>query len=514
MTKKLFLLTACLLAWTGIHAQKFTTENSQGIKMKFEIVSADKKTVKLTDVDKVEEIVIPETVDYNGTTYTVTVIGKKAITSGNGNNKTQNIVFPSTLKIIEDYAVAWCVALSSITIPEGVTEIGKGAFVLCSASSVELPNSLVRIGDYAFFGLSNANIISVPNSVKFIGERAFGTRKGNGKFIPKDWTFENLPPTISMANCERMGISQMSVTSYLAEHPRNPQSQQQIVYVQAPQQQIAQQAVALPSTPLPKAPTSDVDTDIPTTGGENSNTFAVIIANENYQEEVKVDYALNDGETFKQYCMKILGLPEKNIHIRKDATLNNMKAEILWLNQVAEAYGGEAHIIVFYAGHGIPDEKTGTSYLLPVDGKGTMLETGYSLQKFYEQLGKMPSQGVIVFMDACFSGSRRGDGMLAAARGVAIKAKPQPPLGKMVVFSAAQGDETAYPYKEKEHGLFTYYLLKKLKETRGNVSLEELGNYVTTQVKRESIVSNSKSQTPSVSTSSSIIDTWKNLKLK
>jgi hypothetical protein len=307
-----------------------------------------------------------------------------------------------------------------------------------------------------------------------------------------------------------MGISQMSVSAYLAEHPRNTQPQQQIVYVQAPQQQV----VAQPSTALPKAPTSDVDTDIPTTGGDNSNTFAVIIANENYQEEVKVDYALNDGETFKQYCMKILGLPEKNIHIRKDATLNNMKAEISWLKQVAEAYGGEARLIVFYAGHGIPDEKSGTSYLLPVDGKGTMLETGYSLQKFYEQLGKMPSQGVTVFMDACFSGSQRGDGMLAAARGVAIKAKPQAPQGKMVVFSAAQGDETAYPYKEKEHGLFTYYLLKKLKETRGNVSLEELGNYVTTQVKRESIVSNGKSQTPSVSTSSSVSDTWKNLKLK
>ena len=104
--------------------------------------------------------------------------------------------------------------------------------------------------------------------------------------------------------------------------------------------------------------------------------------------------------------------------------------------------------------------------------------------------------------------------MLASARGIAIKAKPQAPQGKMVVFSAAQGDETAYPYKEKEHGLFTYYLLKKLKETRGNVSLEELGKYVTEQVKRESIVSNGKSQTPSVSTSAAVGNTWKSLKLK
>lgn len=143
-----------------------------------------------------------------------------------------------------------------------------------------------------------------------------------------------------------------------------------------------------------------------------------------------------------------------------------------------------------------------------------MLETGYSLQKFYEQLGKMPSQGVTVFMDACFSGSQRGDGMLAAARGVAIKAKPQAPQGKMVVFSAAQGDETAYPFKEKEHGLFTYYLLKKLKDTKGNVSLGELGNYVTEQVERKSIIANGKSQTPCVSTSATMVGEWKNQKLK
>lgn len=104
--------------------------------------------------------------------------------------------------------------------------------------------------------------------------------------------------------------------------------------------------------------------------------------------------------------------------------------------------------------------------------------------------------------------------MLASARGVAIKAKPQAPKGKMVVFSAAQGDETAYPFKEKEHGLFTYYLLKKLKETKGNITYEELGNYLSDQVSRKSIVANGKSQTPAVVPSAGIADNWKTMKLK
>ena len=393
-----------------------------------------------------------------------------------------------------------------------VTEIGHGTMLftipfhrLKKLTSVSIPNSVTRICGHAFVGCTSLTELIVP-------DHPIDIKSNRGEAAFAECT------SITTVKCQNGNNPLWMVQALPEESPfavsaKYPQPQQQVVYVQAPQPQQSHPVQPV-AQEKPKAPTSDVDTDIPTIGGENSNTFAVIIANENYQEEVKVDYALNDGETFKQYCMKILGLPEKNIHIRKDATLNNMKAEISWLKQVAEAYGGEARLIVFYAGHGIPDEKSGTSYLLPVDGKGTMLETGYSLQKFYEQLGKMPSQGVTVFMDACFSGSQRGDGMLAAARGVAIKAKPQAPQGKMVVFSAAQGDETAYPYKEKEHGLFTYYLLKKLKETRGNVSLEELGNYVTTQVKRESIVSNGKSQTPSVSTSSSVSDTWKNLKLK
>ena len=191
-----------------------------------------------------------------------------------------------------------------------------------------------------------------------------------------------------------------------------------------------------------------------------------------------------------------------------------MIAEISWMKKVADAYDGQAKFIVFYAGHGIPDEKTGSAYLLPVDGIGTEPETAYSLAQFYKTLGALPAANITVFMDACFSGSKRGEGMLASSRGVAIKAKTQAPQGKMVVFSAAQGDETAYPFKEKGHGLFTYYLLKKLQETKGNVTYGELSTYIQTEVKRKSIVANNKSQTPTVNPSQSVANSWKNMKLK
>ena len=257
----------------------------------------------------------------------------------------------------------------------------------------------------------------------------------------------------------------------------------------------------------------DVDFDIPIANNMSNHTFAVIISNEKYQMEKPVQYAENDGKMFAEYCKKTLGLPEKNVHFVTNATLNNIKHEIKWLQDVITVYNGDAKIIFYYAGHGIPDEQNKSAYLLPIDGYGSDVTTGYALEDLYKALGSLPSKSVTVFLDACFSGAKRDGDMLASARGVAIKVKQNNPTGNMVVFAAAQGDETAYPYKEEGHGLFTYYLLKKLQETKGDVTLGELGDYIKTQVERQSIVTNGKLQSPSILPASSIGNGWKEWKL-
>lgn len=258
----------------------------------------------------------------------------------------------------------------------------------------------------------------------------------------------------------------------------------------------------------------DVDFDIPIADNVSNHTFAVIISNEKYQMEKAVQYAENDGKAFTEYCKKTLGLPEKNVHFVTNATLNNIKHEIKWLQDVITVYNGDAKIIFYYAGHGIPDEQNKSAYLLPIDGYGSDVTTGYALEDLYKALGSLPSKSVTVFLDACFSGAKRDGEMLASARGVAIKVKQATPVGNIVVFSAAQGDETAYPYKEEEHGLFTYYLLKKLQETKGDVTLGELGDYIKTQVERQSIVINGKLQSPSIVSTATIANSWKKWTLK
>lgn len=255
---------------------------------------------------------------------------------------------------------------------------------------------------------------------------------------------------------------------------------------------------------------SDIDKNIPEAINSNSNTFAIVIANETYNKEANVPYAVNDGNIFKEYCRNCLGIPEKNIHLITNATLNDIRHEVKWIQDVAEVYKGDAKIIFYYAGHGIPDEKSKNAYLLPTDGYGSDVATGYSLENLYKTFGSLPSKSITVFLDACFSGAKRDGNMLASARGVAIKVKQTIPVGNMVVFTAAQGDETAYPYKEEEHGLFTYYLLKKLQETKGNATLGELSDYIKDQVERQSIVTNGKLQSPSIMATSSIGNEWKN----
>ena len=260
---------------------------------------------------------------------------------------------------------------------------------------------------------------------------------------------------------------------------------------------------------------SAVDKNIPGTSTVNDKTFAVIIANENYQNASNVPFAINDGGTFRSYCEKTLGIPQSNIRYVPNATLNNILGAVSWLENVMNSYEGQAKAIFYYAGHGIPDEASKDSYLLPVDGIGSNVRTGYKLQNLYASLGKMPSKSTTVFLDACFSGANRDGEMInPSLRGVVIRANAAAPGGNMVVFSAAQGSETAMPYSEESHGMFTYFLLKKLQETKGDVTYEELGDYIRQNVARQSIVLNGKSQTPCVTPSASLGTSWQSWTLK
>ena len=140
------------------------------------------------------DVVIPETVEYEGVTCRVTSIGDSAfkycynLTSITIPNSVTSIgedafsycsgltyfITPNSVTSIGDYAFCYCWRLVRVTIPNSVTSIGVAAFAECSClTSITIPNSVTSIGNSTFEGCSRLPSITIPNSVTSIGSRAF-----------------------------------------------------------------------------------------------------------------------------------------------------------------------------------------------------------------------------------------------------------------------------------------------------------------------------------------------------
>ena len=116
-------------------------------------------------------VVIPESVTYNGKTYSVTSIEYGAFRGCSG---LTGITIPNSVTSIGNYAFAYCSGLTSVTIPNSVTSIGDNVFSGCSdLTSITFPNSVFSIGKSALSSCSGLTSITIPNSVTSIGESAF-----------------------------------------------------------------------------------------------------------------------------------------------------------------------------------------------------------------------------------------------------------------------------------------------------------------------------------------------------
>ena len=404
-----------------------------------------------------------------------------------------------------------------------------------------LPYSVTSVEGRGFKGAKHIKVLKLPNSVKRIGMNAFEGCEGLESVVIPDQARVDIPVesygfggngpfkgcvNLRQVRGNRLEYPAYALTSAFRKCPEVPFSAE-IPFLTAsdPDGVLLAAASAISARPAEvvkvdkpqgkDVPECEVDRNIPRSATESRSRFAVIIGNEEYRNGVAgVDFAAKDARVFADYCHRTLGLPQSNIRRYENATYGDMLGALKDIAAITEAYGGDVDILFYYAGHGIPDERDRSAYLMPVDADGSMTEVCLPLSTLYERLGGLGARSVVVFLDACFSGSQRGDGMLMAARGVKIKSATTRPKGNMVVFSAASGDQTAYPYKEKGHGIFTYYLLEKLQETKGDVTLGDLYEHLSTNVAQQSVVVNRKVQLPVVSSSAQLSGQWEDMKLK
>ena len=262
--------------------------------------------------------------------------------------------------------------------------------------------------------------------------------------------------------------------------------------------------------------TSEVDKDIPVNPIQNTNKIALIIGNEDYSSrqngmgsEINVAFATNDARIIKEYFIKTLGISENNVYFLTNATAGEMKKKINLVAEIIKKMDGLAQFYFYYAGHGFPEEVTKTPYLIPVDVTASNLTDGINLYDMYRKFSEANPKKATIFLDACFSGGGRDAGLLAA-RAVKIKPKQETILGNLIVLSATSEEQSALPYKEKQHGMFTYYLLKNLQDSKGNIDYKTLFNSVAKNVSIESLKVNEKAQDPQILFGIGVANYWEN----
>ncbi|MBR6440457.1 MAG: leucine-rich repeat protein, partial [Bacteroidales bacterium] len=116
-------------------------------------------------------LVIPDSVEHEGITYPVTIIGEKAFWGCTG---LTSVVIPNTVTTIGTDAFEDCTGLASVNIGAGVTTIGEYAFHHCTGlETITLPNTVRTIGGNAFATCTHLSSINLPNSLTSLGQAVF-----------------------------------------------------------------------------------------------------------------------------------------------------------------------------------------------------------------------------------------------------------------------------------------------------------------------------------------------------
>ena len=245
-----------------------------------------------------------------------------------------------------------------------------------------------------------------------------------------------------------------------------------------------------PVAPLPSVAVVDVEKKIPK-GEKNPNAYAVVFGIEQYKNVSPLTYARRDAYWMREYFAKTLGVPEENIYYKTDIDVGKAEFDKVfsqggWLDK--RIGDGKSDLYIFYAGHGAPDFNSRTAFLIPYDGDPNYAsQTGYAVDKMTANLSQLEARSVTVFLDACFSGANReNEILLAGARPVFLDVNTTV-AANVTLFSAASGNQISSSWSEKQHGIFSYWLMKGMQGSadanRDNrLTVEELGEFIRNNV--------------------------------
>ena len=235
------------------------------------------------------------------------------------------------------------------------------------------------------------------------------------------------------------------------------------------------------------------------------NAVALIVGVESYPDYPDSTFSARDATTFEHYAATALGVDPRRIKVlvNQEATrIGILRAVDFWLRSEIDP---DTRVYVYYSGHGLSSADGETGYLLPFDGDPAYLsESGISLKSLFMRIDALKPKETVAFLDSCYSGqTRTGKTLLADARPIAIVPTNKLSSSNATIFTASSGDELANSDPSKEHGLFSFHLMKGLEgeadaNKDGKISSQELYAY-TRQATLKDSVKLKRPQTPELS---------------
>jgi hypothetical protein len=132
--------------------------------------------------------------------------------------------------------------------------------------------------------------------------------------------------------------------------------------------------------------------------------FALIIGIEDYSDEkiTDLDYPIQDADSLHAVLTNQYSFSPEDVIFLKNPTRTEI---IIALDELSQQVGDSDNLLIFYAGHGYWDEKTGIGYWLPRDANRSNTANWFRNSTLRDFIGSIPSKHTLLIADACFSGS-------------------------------------------------------------------------------------------------------------
>jgi|GEM_PF-1701346 len=233
-------------------------------------------------------------------------------------------------------------------------------------------------------------------------------------------------------------------------------------------------------------------------------------------------YAREDAAAILSYYRNRFGLPEEQMFqlLDEKATLGNIK-RTLGTELVRKANNPNDTVILYFAGHGQPEQDPGSpdsdgfsKYILPYDTNlADLYGSALNMDELTRILQRLKAERVALIIDSCFSGAAGGRTLFDPKVGTRSTLNDNEFLSRMVsagkgrvILTASGSTEPAQEWEEKQHGIFTYYLLQGLdgkadEDGDSNIDSDEIYNFVSQMVIKDThklqnpVKTNASSQT-------------------